>query len=84
MVGGDAAGDGAEAAVCEREILRAADHVRPHPGCGVAGHDLAAGFAQAPGDVAAAGRDVENGPPGRPLCKQLEIAPLPVRLALAV
>ena len=60
VVRGDAAGDGVEARVGEREMVGGRDHVGLHARRGVDGDDLRSRLAQPPRDVAAAGRDVEH------------------------
>ena len=61
VVRGDPRDDEVEAAVVERQVLGPADDVRLHPGSGIAADDLEPRLAEAPGDVATAGRDVEGG-----------------------
>jgi hypothetical protein len=58
-------------------VLGRADHVRLHPGRGIGADDLQPRLAQAPRDVAAAGRHVERGASlARPLHDQVEILAL--------
>ena len=74
-----------EARVCERQVLGEADDVRLHAGRGVAADHLKPRFAQAPRDVAAAGRHVDRGRAARrPFDDQVEIGAGVVRRALAV
>jgi hypothetical protein len=86
MVCGDPAGDDVEAAVLERKVFGAGDHVRPHPRGRVDGDNCAASLTEAPGDVTAAGRNVEHLDRGTglaPLDEQIEIGSFPVCRALA-
>ena len=64
VVRGEAARDGVEARVGERQALGRRRRVGLHPRRRVDGHDRRAGLAQLPRDVAAAGRDVEDGHAG--------------------
>ena len=65
--------DRVEGAVGEREVLGEADRVGAHPRRRVGGDDAEAALAQPPGDVSAAGGDVERGLALGPRDEQVEV-----------
>src|SRR5581483_4658238 len=80
-----ARGDDVEAALGERQMLGARDHVGEHPRRGVGRHDLDALLPEPPRDVAATGGDVERGSRAAgPFDEQVEVRALLVRRALSV
>ena len=84
MVRRDARGDRVEAAVGERQVLCASDHVGLHPRRRIDGDDAKACLSQPPGEVSTPCRDIERRLALRPLDEQVEVRPLTMSIALAV
>ena len=80
----DARGDSVEAAVGERQVLCASDHVGLHPRRRIDGHDAETCLSQPPGKVSTPCRDIERRLALGPLDELVEIGPLTMCIALAI